>query len=139
MKRILLFTGFIFLFLFSYSQGGIDHIKKQQYMKRANKINCDSLDGDNLSARICANLRFQKSDSLLTVLYKKLLSEQQTDAAKNYLVNLQKSWRKFRDAHCSIIWKQFEGGSIQAEEYLNCLTELTNHRRQELEKLLPEN
>ena len=126
----------ILLPCYSYSQGEIDHIKNQSYM--TNKADCDDPDGDNLNSRICANLRFQKSDSLLVIVYKKLLSEQATDSARKYIIDLQKEWRVFRDKHCSIIWSSYKEstGHVQARAYLDCLTELTNHRRKELERLL---
>ena len=124
---------------YCFSQGGIDHIKNQSYMK--NKVDCDDPDPDNLTSRICANLQYQKSDSLLVIVYKKLLSEQTADSARKYLIDLQKDWRVLRDKHCSIVWNAYEGGAghTKAIAYLNCLTELTNHRRKELENLLFEN
>ena len=120
---------------YCFSQGGIDHIKNQSYMKYSDKNECDDPDPDNLTSRICANLKYQKSDSLLVIVYKKFLSEQTTDSARKYIIDLQKDWRVFRDKHCSIVWNKEGTGNVQAAAYLNCLTELTNHRRKELESL----
>ncbi len=122
-----------------FSQGGIDHIKNQEYMKHSKKIDCNNLEGDILSVRICANLKYQISDSLLVIIYKKLLTDQDSDSARNYIIQLQKEWRSFRDKHCKITW--FEGGSghTNAIRYMDCLTHLTNNRRIELEMLLSEN
>ena len=137
MRLIKLVILIISLPCYCFSQGGIDHIKNQSYMK--NKVDCDDPNPDNLTSRICANLQFQKSDSLLGIVYKKLLSTQTTDSARKYIIDLQKDWRVFRDKHCSIVWNGYEGGHTQAIAFLNCLTELTNHRRKELESLLMEN
>lgn len=106
-------------------------------MKFAAKINCQDTDGDNLSGVICANLQYQASDSLLILIYDKLIAEAETDSAKNYIVQLQKDWRAFRDKHCQIVWEQYKGGVGFSKNiaYLQCLTQLTDHRCQELEKL----
>ena len=123
---------------YCFSQGGIDHIKNQSYMKYSDKSDCNDPDPDNLTSRICANLQYQRSDSLLVIVYKKLLSEQTTDSARKYIIDLQKDWRVFRDKHCALIGNSHEGGTghITARAYLDCLTELTDHRRKELERLL---
>ena len=101
------------------------------------KVDCNDRE-DDLTAKICANLQYQKSDSLLVIVYKKLLLEQVTDSARIYIIDLQKEWRMFRDKHCDIVWSFYEGGSghLKAIAYLKCLTELTEHRRKELEGLL---
>lgn len=139
MKPILLFIATSLLQTVSFGQGDIDHIKNQAYMKNAGKIDCSDEDAQTTATgRICANLAFQKSDSLLIVVYKKLLDRQETDSAKMYIINLQKEWRSFRDKHCNIVWEQHRGGSMQGTVYLGCLTELTDNRRKELESLLAE-
>jgi len=124
-------------FSFCIAQGGIEHIRNQPYMKNAAKVNCQDPDGDNLSGVICANLQYQASDSLLKLVYEKLIAEAETDSSKNYIVQLQKDWRTFRDNHCQIVWDKYKGGAGFSKNiaYLQCLTELTDHRRQELEKL----
>lgn len=136
MIKTVLLISILFSSFFVFAQGEIDVIKKQPYMQRASQVNCDSIDGDNLSAKICANLRFQKADSILTTVYQAVLKSEQTDSAKKYIVDLQKDWRLFRDHHCSIIWRKYEGVGVQGEVYLNCLTDLTQHRIDELRILL---
>jgi uncharacterized protein YecT (DUF1311 family) len=136
MRLLTLVILIISLPFYCFSQGGIDHIKNQSYMKHSDKNDCNDPDGDNLTSRICANLQYQKSDSLLVIVYKKLLSEQTTDSARKYIIDLQKDWRMFRDKHCSIVWSKESTGNVQAAAYLNCLTELTEHRKKELEGLL---
>lgn len=124
-----------------FSQGHIDHIKNQEYLKLKNKINCNDLPDDNLSEKICANLAFQKSDSLLTVIYDTLIYKVKlsyNDSFENKIIKLQVTWRKFRDEHCSIIYDTYEGcgGCHQRSiDYLYCLKSLTDDRINELKEL----
>lgn len=121
-----------------FSQGYIDHIKNQEYLKLRNSINCDT-PSDNLSERICANLAFQKSDSLLAVLYESLLLDvADTGSSKMKIINMQVTWRRLRDQRCEIVYDQYEGcGSCHARAiaYLNCLKEMTDNRIKEITKL----
>jgi uncharacterized protein YecT (DUF1311 family) len=137
MKIIFAFV-FIVCWEVTFAQGNIDHIKNQPYMRNAEKVDCDDQDGDHLSEKICANKNFQKSDSLLTVVYKELLSKQTNSRGRNEIIELQKSWRKLRDSHCNLIFKQYEAGQGHTKWiiYLNCLKELTDFRIKELESML---
>lgn len=125
----------------AYSQRHIDHIKNQKYLQQKKDVDCNNLPGDNLSERICANLSFQKSDSLLALIYDDLLKLSKTNASKDMhqkIVEMQLNWRKFRDSHCEIIYDSYEncGGCHQrAISYLVCMKELTDIRIEELRKL----
>ena len=125
----------------SYSQGQIEHIKNQKYLELKAQVNCESPDGDNLTGRICANLAFQKSDSLLTIVYDSLLAAVRNingDSAKYKIISLQKTWRNFRDQHCTTIYDTYDNagsGHQRAIDYLNCLREFTDQRILELKKL----
>ncbi|WP_207632742.1 lysozyme inhibitor LprI family protein [Foetidibacter luteolus] len=143
MRQRLLFLV-LFFPSFLLAQGRIDQIKEQGYVKMAAKVNCDHPDGDGLSSRICANLAFQRSDSLLVITYNSILKiadERSDKTLHKKVVALQQSWRKLRDQHCSIVHDQFKNcGSCheQAAAYLNCLREMTVNRIGELEKLKEE-
>jgi uncharacterized protein YecT (DUF1311 family) len=116
-----------------FSQGHIDHLKNQPYLKDKHHVNCSET-SDTYSARICANLEFQRRDSVLTIYFKKLC----TLRGPLKWENLQKQWRDFRDKHCDLANEPYEGG-IGNEKYvvyLVCLTTLTNHRIDELKKAL---
>jgi len=133
----------IFFLLFTphsivFGQGGIDHIKNQPYMKYASGVNCVDTPMDGSSDRICANLAYQKSDSLLVVIYNKLLNQEEESESPEDIIKLQEDWRAFRDKHCGFVWKKYQGGSAQATTYLKCLTELTENRIKELISLLEE-
>jgi uncharacterized protein YecT (DUF1311 family) len=125
----------------TYSQGHINHIKNQEYLRNKEKVDCNNLPGDNLSERICANLAFQKSDSLLVLIYDSLLNRTQgniDDSLRFKLTNMQTTWRTLRDEHCAIIYDSYKNcGSchVQAIAYLNCLRALTDDRIKELRKL----
>jgi len=109
----------------------------------AKNVDCNNVN-DNLSQRICANLAFQRSDSLLTIVYDSLLqiaTERNAKTMKEKIVALQKTWRKLRDQHCTIIYDQYKncgGCHQQAIAYLNCLREMTDSRIIELEKMKEE-
>ena len=139
-QRIFLVSLF-FLPSSLFAQGHIDHIKSQEYLKLAASANCNNPDEDNLTQRICANVAFQKSDSLLTLIYNELLKIANADnnkSLKNKVVQLQLTWRKFRDQHCSIVYDQYKdcgGCHAQAIAYLTCLKEMTDDRIKELELL----
>ncbi len=126
----------------SVAQGHIGHIKNQGYLKLKSNIACNNTAGDNLSLRICANLAFQKSDSLLCIVYDSLIAVtaySDINSAKLKITGMQDLWRAFRDLHCGLIYDSYNGsasGHVQAIEYLNCLKELTDCRTKELQKLL---
>jgi len=143
---IMTFKSFIPIFFASlvtsqiFAQGHIDNIKNQVYMKDAGGIDCKGEIDNQFSARVCANLRFQKSDSILTMIYKKLLNKAKKNKDNTQyksIVQVQIAWRKLRDQHCGIVYDAFGGdaGSQQAIDYMDCLTEMTNSRTNELKKL----
>lgn len=118
------------------AQGGIDNIRNQPYMKNAISVDCERAMTTS-DMRICANLAYQRSDSILVSIYYRLLTES-TSKEKVILINLQKQWRAFRDRHCGVVWDKYEGGSMQSIVYLICLREMTENRVEELKLLLEE-
>jgi uncharacterized protein YecT (DUF1311 family) len=139
-KYVLAFY-FILLSLTCFSQGDIDDIKNQLYLKLNGKVDCKNTQGDNLSERICANLAFQKSDSVLSVVYNALLRKNtnpQEDSIRRRIIDMQKTWRSLRDQHCSIIYDSFgkSSSSQKAIDYFRCLIEMTENRIKELNKLV---
>jgi uncharacterized protein YecT (DUF1311 family) len=112
-----------------------------KYLKFKDSVDCNNPPSDNFSGRICANLAFQKSDSLLTIIYDSMLNkakEHYIDSLEQKIINMQTTWRAFRDQHCQIIYDSYNGsgsGHLQAIDYMDCLTELTEDRIKELRKL----
>ncbi|MFI5203846.1 MAG: lysozyme inhibitor LprI family protein [Flavobacteriales bacterium] len=142
MKTKIILTSFFLLIGYTLlAQGHIDHIKNQPYLKSKSMVDCNNLSGDNLSERICANLSFQRKDSLLTLVYDSLLAKTKghyIDSLEQKIIRMQETWRSLRDQHCAIIYTGYEGsasGNLQAIDYLYCLTELTENRIKELRKL----
>jgi uncharacterized protein YecT (DUF1311 family) len=125
------------------AQGHIDHIKDYEPL-RTLSIDCNDHAGDNRSERICANLAFQRSDSILVMVYEDILTRAKThyiDDLSNRVIQLQTTWRLFRDQHCEIVYAGYEGcgGCHQRHiDHLYCLTELTKDRIVQLEKLRDE-
>ena len=138
MKLIFIISIYIFIHTCVFAQVDIQNIKNQRYLEYKDQVNCDSAIS-TLELRICANLNFKESDSILNNIYNSVLLEfekLQLDSAREILINSQKVWIKYRDTHCEIYWTMYEGGTLQSIIFLNCLTDLTNNRQGELEKLL---
>lgn len=77
----------------------------------------------------------KKADAEMTALYKKALAKLATDATqKQLLIDAQRAWIKYKEAHCKAEAAVFEGGSMQPLIYSSCLTELTNERSKQLRK-----
>lgn len=111
-----------------------DPIRGQSYLQLRHLINCDSQAGDNLSARICANLAYQRSDSLMALTCDSLLTLARKGNQEKELLALQQSWRTLRDAHCSLAADGYQG-HLFGIIYLSCLREMTDNRRRELQSL----
>ena len=128
-----------------FSQGHIDHIKNQSYLKNFDKSQCDSIINDAMTGRACLNLTFQESDSILTGLYNRIIvifeTSELDDIKKkeSEFIELQNEWRKFRDKHCKIYSAYFDGsasGHTKGSVYLDCLKELTENRISELKSMI---
>ena len=128
-----------------FSQGHIDHIKNQPYLKNFDKSKCDSIIEDAMTGRACLNLAFQKSDSILTDLYNRMIEIFQTSELEDIkkkeagFIELQNEWREFRDKHCKIYSAYFDGsasGHTKGSVYLGCLKELTEDRISELKSMI---
>jgi uncharacterized protein YecT (DUF1311 family) len=115
----------------------IANLKKQTYLKYANRINCDSHSGSILEYRICANLELQKQDSLLTLEFDSLIKEflilNEIKRVKKMKV-AQEIWEKYRFAQCNVHIDE-DGGSAQMIAFMECATEITLQRRKDIKKL----
>lgn len=128
-----------------FSQGHIDHIKNQPYLTNFDKSKCDSIIDDAMTGRACLNLAFQKSDSILTDLYNRMIEIFETSELEDIkkkeaeFIELQNEWREFRDKHCKIYSAYFDGsasGHTRGSVYLVCLKELTENRISELKSMI---
>jgi uncharacterized protein YecT (DUF1311 family) len=81
--------------------------------------------------------KYQKSDAKLNQIYNQLMKISEP-SEKKLLVQAQKNWLKFRDAHCNFEISAYQGGSIQPLIYSDCLTECTETRIKQLKNALKE-
>lgn len=126
-----------------HAQGDLGYLNTQTYLDRyrAHPFNCDSLTDDlvnTMTDRICANLRLQRSDSVLKVYYDSLAVELRKVGDDTLLIafeDLQRSWRKYRDRHCDVQIGEIVGNG-SAAGYMDEMRLLTEIRIEELRRLL---
>ena len=59
-----------------------------------------------------------------------------SQAEKDLLLEAQRAWIKYKEAHCKAVAYGYEGGSMKPLIACSCLEELTNERRKKLESYL---
>lgn len=96
----------------------------------AQDLNCNSPQ-TQAEMNYCSGLDYEKADRKLNQVYQRLQPEL-TTANRQYLVNAQRAWIKFRDSDCELARSQFEGGSIAPLIQNTCLTEATDQRTRHL-------
>jgi uncharacterized protein YecT (DUF1311 family) len=84
-----------------------------------------------------AGKRYEKTDVDLNKVYKQLLTVL-SGKDKQLLVNAQRSWISFRDNHCKYEESYYDGGSMQASVWSDCLTELTTERIKQIKDAIEE-
>ncbi len=127
----------------SHAQADIDNLGIQEYLQAKGVVIYKSTapEYDPLVARNDARITFQKSDSLLLLTYAALLLKAQNhdvNGLGNKIIKTQERWNDFRKQHCAIVYDSHRGcGDCHEREidYLACMTELTDARVRELEKL----
>ncbi|WP_266368426.1 lysozyme inhibitor LprI family protein [Tellurirhabdus rosea] len=85
----------------------------------------------------CAALSYQKADKDLNAVYKKLTGLM-TAGEKAVLVQAQRQWILFRDAHCKLYETRYAGGSMMPMMVATCKEEITRSRIKELTVLIEE-
>lgn len=65
-----------------------------------------------------------------------LTSKSMDDACRRALGASQDAWRKYRDSETDLEGSFYEGGTIQRQIKLECMTRMTKERTRELRKLL---
>jgi uncharacterized protein YecT (DUF1311 family) len=80
----------------------------------------------------------KKADTEMTGAYKKAMAAQD-EKGKKLLLEAQRAWIKYKEAHCASVANAYEGGSMQPLIYSSCIADLTKARTKELEALLEEN
>ena len=79
-----------------------------------------------------ASTNYKKADAKMALIYKKVQKETLSDMDKKLLLDAQRKWINYKEAHCKSASAVYAGGSIQPLIYFNCLTEITNERIKQL-------
>jgi len=90
------------------------------------------------SMRRCAHLAFEKSHRNLEKEIEAIqafLVEKQKAEQRWLFITSQNHWMQFRNQHCSIYWRQYQGGSLQPLIFTDCLTRLTDKRLEEITEI----
>lgn len=95
----------------------------------------DGIDCKNAMAQqemnICANKDFEAVDAVFNRTYRSVMAGLDPHS-RDLLRASQREWIKFRDAECTYLSAQNEGGSIYPMVYSGCLTTLTEERIKQL-------
>lgn len=92
----------------------------------------------------CAGQDFKDADVKLNAEYKIQRDEMRrrdadasepTKGAEQALIEAQRAWVTYRDAHCISYGFQFRGGSMEPMQVAACKADLTRERTKELEEL----
>ena len=79
-----------------------------------------------------ASKNYKKADAKMALIYKKVQMETVSDNDKKLLLDAQRTWIKYKEAHCKSASASYAGGSIKPLIYFNCLTEITKERIKQL-------
>ena len=79
-----------------------------------------------------ASTNYKKTDAKMALIYKKVQKETLSDMDKKLLLDAQRTWIKYKEAHCKSASASYVGASIQPLIYFNCLTEITKERIKQL-------
>lgn len=118
------------------------------------KINCDSAETQE-ELNICAKQKFDSSDAELNRIYVKILAKirdeqkeakddgygevlKQFQESERSLIDAEKKWLSFRVVYSKVYAEIYKGGSMAPMKTYDCARELTEHRIEELKKLLEE-
>jgi uncharacterized protein YecT (DUF1311 family) len=81
--------------------------------------------------RICSQLHYDRENGKLNRVYNQL-QQQLPNNRKQQLIESQKLWIVFRDAHCDFRRSRVAGGTADPIIYYGCLAQLTQLRTSEL-------
>lgn len=90
----------------------------------------------------CAGEEFREADAALNVQWKQTaaaMKARDAEDAPGYfatLLDAQRAWLKYRDAHCTSAGYLFRGGSMEPLLVATCRTRLTQERTKQLNDLI---
>ena len=91
-------------------------------------INAVSFGQTQMEMNQQASTNYKKADAKMAITYKKVQIETLSNVDKRLLLDAQRKWIIYKEAHCKSASASYEGGSIRPLIYFNCLTEITNER-----------
>jgi len=106
------------------------------YMKDIGNIDCDDI-MSNREARICYNLRFQQTDSILNAKLRDYLSTISDEKLKEQFLLHHNTWIEYRRFQ-SEQYSQGNQGHFMGIRYLSAMNELSQLKISELSKLMDE-
>jgi len=71
---------------------------------------------------------YEKADKEMSNTYKQALKKTTDPAKKKLLIEAQRAWIKYKEAHCKSVASEYEGGSFQPQSLYMCLTDITKER-----------
>jgi len=119
---------------------GQSNIRNPSSLEKSGEIDCENGE-TTFEMRICANLKFQFSDSIMNSLYQETLLAITSDDLPTWKTEFKTShetWKKYREEHCRVYAKSYEGGTLQPIIYLTCMRLQTEKRIGDLRQLLTE-
>ena len=89
-----------------------------------------------MAMNMCAGQDYQAADEELNAVWAELREARQDRPSWQPILDAQRLWIPFRDAHCEAEAAPYEGGSIQPLIRLSCLAVVTEQRTAQLRELL---
>jgi uncharacterized protein YecT (DUF1311 family) len=91
-----------------------------------------------IEMRECASFKLKNAEKGLEQVYTTILSKLSDEVHKKLFMASQDAWQKYRDAEAEFEGYFYNGGTIQLQIKLDCMTRLTQARANELHQLLKE-
>ncbi|MEM1286083.1 MAG: lysozyme inhibitor LprI family protein [Pseudomonadota bacterium] len=89
-----------------------------------------------MAMNLCADRDYQAADEELNAAWGELREMRQGQPSWQPILDAQRLWIPFRDAHCDAEAAFYEGGSIQPLIRLSCLAVVTEQRTAQLRDLI---
>lgn len=86
----------------------------------------------------CAGIAYDEADAELNRVWSELRERRGEGHSWDTILEAQRLWIPFRDAHCESVAAPYEGGSIQPLIRSSCLTDVTEQRTAQLRDFLQE-
>ena len=103
----------------------------------AEETACLDRDQSQQGMNRCAGDAYQRADKALNAQWAKVLARFGDDAeGKKLLLDAQRAWLKYRDAHCEANAFDNRGGSIWPMLIAGCEADLTRQRTRELAEMI---